>query len=217
MAVQTGTRAQHTKNPLHNLSWHKIAVHKQPKTNLIMDSDENCSICYRKYGLQSNGIFLCKDGHSNSDYITTCEHWFCCNCIDKFYIEQVYNCPICNENWLQWIKSRHFYLYHNDDDDDDNEDVNADDNNNEDVNADDNNNEDVNVDDNGDVNADDNNNEDVNVDDNGDVNADDDDNGDVNADDDDNDDADDDDNEDADDDDNEDANENNVRICTCQN
>ena len=142
----------------------KIAGHKQPKTNLIMDSDENCSICYRKYGLQSNGIFLCKDGHSNSDYITTCEHWFCFNCINKFYIEQVYNCPICNENWLQWIKSRHFYLYHLHNDDDDNEDANDDDNG--DVNADDddndNDNEDANDDDNEDVNADDDDNEDAN-------------------------------------------------------
>ena len=81
-----------------------------------MDCEEECPICYNKYGEQSDGEFLCKDGKCNSDMSDLCTHYICVKCckiLRNNFIEDEdedneVNCPLCREDWTEWIKG-HYY------------------------------------------------------------------------------------------------------------
>ena len=74
--------------------------------------DDMCYICY-----DTDTIF---DGKSNSGVVTDCRHFFCIYCIEDMHCNQISQCPICREDWTDWICS-HYPLSRDDDDDDDEE------------------------------------------------------------------------------------------------
>jgi hypothetical protein len=61
-----------------------------------MNKEKNCVICF-----ESNCIF---NGPSNSDIDTDCTHYFCVDCIQRMYQEDVNCCPICRRDWTDWIQ-----------------------------------------------------------------------------------------------------------------
>ena len=84
----------------------------------MSETDTNCPICYNQYGNQPDGKFICKDGIKNSDFSENCNccHYICVDCCETLsHINTVILCPLCREDWTDWIKS------HYDNDDDDNE------------------------------------------------------------------------------------------------
>nr|WPF46791.1 MAG: hypothetical protein [Lake Baikal virophage 12] len=70
-------------------------------------SDDECPICYKKYGEQEEGYFLCRDGKENSYYADACKHYICVECCHKLIGQETVLCPICREDWTQWIHSRY--------------------------------------------------------------------------------------------------------------
>lgn len=84
-----------------------------------MDYEEECPICYEKYGEQEDGNFLCKDGKCNSGCENECNHYICVKCCktlrDKFIEddeeeedeEKKVRCPLCREDWTDWIESNY--------------------------------------------------------------------------------------------------------------
>ena len=72
-----------------------------------MENDIVCPICYKQYGEQPDGDFLCMDGIQNSEYgkYSNCRHWFCVDCINEIYLQDNYTvfCPLCREDITDWI------------------------------------------------------------------------------------------------------------------
>lgn len=83
-------------------------------------TDNECPICYVKYGEQEDGNFICKDGKCNSLFSTECTHYICVPCARTLYNnlritmkgieededeenEAVVRCPLCRENWTEWL------------------------------------------------------------------------------------------------------------------
>lgn len=74
--------------------------------------DKNCPICYETYGEQSDGSFLCKDGIDNSNFETPCKHYICVKCClglikDKNEDDDEVKCPMCREDWTEWVFNRY--------------------------------------------------------------------------------------------------------------
>jgi len=87
-----------------------------------MHCEKECPICYEIYGEQEDGNFLCKDGKCNSGYETECKHYICVKCCktlrNKFIEdededeeeedeEKKVRCPLCREDWTDWIGSHY--------------------------------------------------------------------------------------------------------------
>jgi hypothetical protein len=79
--------------------------------------DDTCPICYNKYGIQEDGRFLTKDGKDNSDYKEVCNHYICFDCCYSLSKQSSVNCPLCREDWTEWIHSH--YTDSDDETDDD--------------------------------------------------------------------------------------------------
>jgi hypothetical protein len=78
--------------------------------NKEMNCRKECPICYVKYGEQEDGKFICSDGKWNSDMSGLCKHSICVKCYNilrnKFIEdEEEVKCPLCRENWTDWIES----------------------------------------------------------------------------------------------------------------
>jgi hypothetical protein len=79
-----------------------------------MESNKECCICYTTFGQQEDGSFICKDGKDNSSFAETCKHYICVPCCQTLYNnikQKVENenedancaCPLCREDWTEWI------------------------------------------------------------------------------------------------------------------
>jgi hypothetical protein len=68
---------------------------------------DECPICYRTYGEQHDGSFLCKDGKDNSDYSDVCQHYICVECCTVLAEQETVSCPLCREDWANWIHSHY--------------------------------------------------------------------------------------------------------------
>jgi hypothetical protein len=77
----------------------------QPKG--IRASGEECPICYEGYGEKPNGDFLCKDGKANSPYAEECKHYICVKCCEELSKAEHVKCPLCREDWTEWIHEFH--------------------------------------------------------------------------------------------------------------
>ena len=77
---------------------------------------DTCPICYNTYGFQEDGSFLCKDGIDNSGFAdeTSCKHYICVQCCIQMCNGDKVRCPLCREDWTDWIHSH----YSSDSDDD---------------------------------------------------------------------------------------------------
>jgi len=76
---------------------------------------EECPICYRHYGEQDDGYtFLTKDGKDNSDYAEVCKHYVCHACCWELSKQKYVKCPLCREDWTDWI---HTHYTESDDED----------------------------------------------------------------------------------------------------
>ena len=64
---------------------------------------EACGSCGVKYGIQATGEFICKDGPWNSDFDHDCTHHFCTPCLKTMENMCQMACPICDEDWSDWI------------------------------------------------------------------------------------------------------------------
>ena len=84
-----------------------------------------CPICYTNYGEQDDGTFLTKDGKDNSDYADVCNHYICYKCCWELSKKEDVKCPLCREDWTDWI---HSHYYEEDDDEEDDEEDEEDDN-----------------------------------------------------------------------------------------
>lgn len=84
--------------------------------------DNECPICFRTYGEQSDGSFLCKDGKVNSDDAENCQHYCCVDCIQTMYENSrksfilkescsCVHCPLCREDWTSWILNHYDDTY----------------------------------------------------------------------------------------------------------
>ncbi len=76
--------------------------------------EEACPICFTHYGEQEDGSFLTKDGKNNSDYAEVCKHYVCHQCCWKLSLQDHVKCPLCREDWTDWI---HSHYTESDDDD----------------------------------------------------------------------------------------------------
>lgn len=89
-----------------------------------MENEDECPICFEKYGEKLDGSFLCRDGKINSDEAENCKHYLCKNCCFQLYknlrkdfkkgirnktgiINVNAYCPLCRENWTLWLL-RHY-------------------------------------------------------------------------------------------------------------
>ena len=100
-----------------------------------MDSHLECCICYTTYGQQEDGSFICKDGKANSEFAETCNHYICVPCCQTLYNKVRADskggdwnakcaCPMCREDWTEWILRT--YDDETDDETDDEEDEDTD-------------------------------------------------------------------------------------------
>ena len=80
-----------------------------------MNQDE-CPICYKTYGIQHDGSFLCKDGKHNSDYAESCKHYICTECCYQLSKQKNVKCPMCREDWDEWLRTLDEDSDHNSDD-----------------------------------------------------------------------------------------------------
>ena len=69
--------------------------------------DNECPICFEKYGEQIDGSFLCRDGKDNSDYAENCIHYICVKCCMKMVENCNNKCPICREDWSEFLYERY--------------------------------------------------------------------------------------------------------------
>ena len=70
---------------------------------MLIVPDKHCPNCNATYGVQNDGEFLCYDGIHNSFLETTCTHYICVYCIRKLTKQKEVQCPICCEDWTEWI------------------------------------------------------------------------------------------------------------------
>ena len=94
-----------------------------------MSTDDLCPICFEEYGDKEDGSFLCKDGKDNSNFAEICAHYFCVKCISKLRESNICaccgelcttTCPICREDWTDYLSHRTFSEDDEDREDDDN-------------------------------------------------------------------------------------------------
>ena len=74
---------------------------------LLFKKKEECPICYKSYGNQEDGSFLAKDGKDNSDYAEVCKHYVCYQCCWKLSKQDIVLCPLCREDWTDWIHTHY--------------------------------------------------------------------------------------------------------------
>jgi hypothetical protein len=91
-----------------------------------MEEDDECPICLREY---SRDDYILKDSNSNHEIESSCNHWFCCGCLESLYINNIYKCPLCRVDITELVMT---YENNNDDENDDaNENENEHDNDDE--------------------------------------------------------------------------------------
>jgi len=67
-----------------------------------------CPICYNTYGYQPDGwSFLTKDGKNNSDMADVCKHYVCVICCYQLSKQEIVLCPLCREDWTEWIHTHY--------------------------------------------------------------------------------------------------------------
>jgi len=98
----------------------------RPRRRPIETNEGECPICYEAYGEKPDGSFLPKDGKHNSDYQEACNHYTCIKCCvglikDKCKSCDTVKCPLCREDWTEWIFSHYSeddYDFSDDDEED---------------------------------------------------------------------------------------------------
>lgn len=70
------------------------------------DSDE-CPICFHSYGTQPDESFLCRDGIDNSNFESACKHYICVTCVYELSKQDEVRCPMCREDWTDWVNSHY--------------------------------------------------------------------------------------------------------------
>jgi hypothetical protein len=85
-----------------------------------MKLDEECPICYTKYGRQEDGSFLCMDSINNSALASTstCTHYICAHCCWELSRMEQVRCPLCREDWSEWVHQRYTDIDSDSSDDD---------------------------------------------------------------------------------------------------
>ena len=78
-----------------------------------LDEQGECPLCYAAYGRQEDDTFLCRDGIDNSDFETDCTHYICTQCAQELAKREEIRCPLCREDWTDWIHS----VYYSDEED----------------------------------------------------------------------------------------------------
>jgi hypothetical protein len=77
----------------------------------MSSTDDECPICYIKYGEQEDGSFICQDGAINSGEEGYCDHWVCTRCAQTMHNnlrkkddeDASECCPICRCDWTLWL------------------------------------------------------------------------------------------------------------------
>jgi len=77
----------------------------------MSSDDDECPICYIKYGRQEDGSFICQDGAINSGEEGYCDHWVCTRCAQTMHNnlrkkddeDASECCPICRCDWTLWL------------------------------------------------------------------------------------------------------------------
>ena len=82
------------------------------KTPPVKATEGECPICYEAYGEKPDGSYLCKDGKDNSGYKEECKHYVCVECCKKLVKDvcrccDTVKCPLCREDWTDWIFSHY--------------------------------------------------------------------------------------------------------------
>lgn len=68
-------------------------------------SDKTCPICYDQYCRDS---FILKDSIQNSDFNSTCNHWFCVGCLRSLVkVDGKIKCPLCRSDLTEWYESHY--------------------------------------------------------------------------------------------------------------
>jgi hypothetical protein len=67
----------------------------------------DCPICYTTYGDQPDGSFLTKDGKNNSEMADECKHYVCYRCCYQLSKQKIVSCPLCREDWTEWIHTHY--------------------------------------------------------------------------------------------------------------
>lgn len=63
-----------------------------------------CPICYRTHGEQDDGYFLVFNGKDNyNDFREICKHYICTECCAILAQQETVSCPLCREDWTDWI------------------------------------------------------------------------------------------------------------------
>ena len=96
----------------------------------MSEDDDECPISFEKYGYgdREDGYFLIKDGKINNEDTDICNHFICVNCCAEMWNQEEIRCPICREDWTEWMHycrdyCRNYCENNSDDDEDDDEDV----------------------------------------------------------------------------------------------
>jgi len=109
-----------------------MARHKYRNTDYIDDENpdwknEECPVCFEKYWFKHGERYILVmpcDGIENwGGYNTNCKHYICCCCVDN-YCElkpEEQRCPLCREDWSEWIGDMIEYNKNKDSSDDDDE------------------------------------------------------------------------------------------------
>ena len=84
----------------------------------FIHDQKECPICFTRYGKQPDDTFLCRDGIDNSDFKTDCTHYICVICAREMSRQEEIKCPLCREDWTDWMHS-HYYTDSDDDSNDD--------------------------------------------------------------------------------------------------
>jgi hypothetical protein len=83
-----------------------------------MENATECPICFKTYGDQPDGMFLCKDGKDNSEFADQCKHYFCVECCNHLAnASSIVFCPLCREDWTEWAQQQ--YVNQDDEEEDD--------------------------------------------------------------------------------------------------
>jgi hypothetical protein len=57
-----------------------------------MEEEKSCPVCLSDYSRDHN---ILKDSNANHEIVSSCKHWFCCECLRELYNRGEYRCPLC--------------------------------------------------------------------------------------------------------------------------